>query len=56
MPYDPGLNQEKMAQIADYFAEIRQEAIQSGLLNLKMLGVNIKTLQYQVPGGTTDRD
>lgn len=50
-PYDPGLDQEKLAQIADYFAGIREDAIKSGLLNPKMLGVNIKTLQYQVPGG-----
>ena len=30
---------------------IREEALKSGLLNPKVLGVNIKTLQYQVPGG-----
>ena len=30
---------------------IRDEALKSGLLNPKVLGVNIKTLQYQVPGG-----
>ena len=50
-PYDPGLNQELLGEIADYFAGIREEAIKSGLLSPKMLGVNIKTLQYQVPGG-----
>ena len=50
-PYDPGLDQELLGEIADYFAVIRQEAIDSGLLSTKMLGVNIKTLQYQVPGG-----
>ncbi len=50
-PYDPGLNQDLLGEIADYFAPIREEALQSGLLSPKMLGVNIKTLQYQVPGG-----
>ena len=40
-----------MTSIADYFATIREEAIKSGLLNPKMLAVNVKTLQYQVPGG-----
>ena len=30
---------------------IRDEALESGLLNPKNLGVNIKTLLYQVPGG-----
>ncbi|MCD8083891.1 MAG: pyruvate carboxylase subunit B [Clostridiales bacterium] len=49
-PYDPGLNQELLGEIADYFETIRQEAIESGLLSTKVLGVNIKTLQYQVPG------
>lgn len=50
-PYDPGLNQDLLSEIADYFTPIREEALQSGLLSPKMLGVNIKTLQYQVPGG-----
>lgn len=50
-PYDPGLDQDLLGEIADYFAPIREEALQSGLLSPKMLGVNIKTLQYQVPGG-----
>lgn len=50
-PYDPGLNQDLLGEIADYFTPIREEALQSGLLSPKMLGVNIKTLQYQVPGG-----
>ena len=30
---------------------MRDEALETGLLNPKNLGVNIKTLQYQVPGG-----
>ena len=30
---------------------MREEALKSGLLNPKVLGVNIKTLLYQVPGG-----
>lgn len=50
-PYDTGLNQDLLGEIADYFTPIREEALQSGLLSPKMLGVNIKTLQYQVPGG-----
>ena len=50
-PYDTGLDQKLLAQIADYFRPIRDEALDSGLLNPKNLGVNIKTLLYQVPGG-----
>ena len=50
-PYDTGFDQNLLAEIADYFRPFREEAIQSGLLNTKNLGVNIKTLLYQVPGG-----
>ena len=50
-PYDTGLDQKKLAEIADYFRPIRDEALASGLLNPKNMGVNIKTLLYQVPGG-----
>ena len=51
IPYDTGLDQKLLAEIADYFRPIRDEALDSGLLNPKNLGVNIKTLLYQVPGG-----
>ena len=50
-PYDTGLDQNLLAEIADYFRPIKDEALDSGLLNPKNLGVNIKTLLYQVPGG-----
>ena len=50
-PYDTGLDQEKLAEIADYFRPMREEALKSGLMNTKVLGVNIQTLRYQVPGG-----
>ena len=50
-PYDTGLDQNLLAEIADYFRPIRDEALDSGLLNPKNMGVNIKTLLYQVPGG-----
>ena len=49
--FDTGLDQTELAKIADYFRPMREEAIESGLLNPKVLGVNIKTLLYQVPGG-----
>lgn len=50
-PYDTGLDQGILSEIADYFRPIREEALKSGLMNPKNLGVNIKTLLYQVPGG-----
>ena len=49
--YDTGFDQQLLAEIADYLRPIRDEALDSGLLNPKNLGVNIKTLLYQVPGG-----
>lgn len=49
--YDPGFDQNLLAEIADYFRPIQEEALKTGLLNPKVMGVNIKTLLYQVPGG-----
>ena len=40
-PYDTGLNQDILAEINEYFGKIREEAMASGLLNPKVLGVNI---------------
>lgn len=49
--YDTGFDQILLAEIADYFRPMRDKALESGQLNPKVLGVNIKTLLYQVPGG-----
>ncbi len=49
--YDPGYDQTLLAEIADYFRPYRDECLASGLLNPKVMGVDIKTLLYQVPGG-----
>ncbi|MBQ3790871.1 MAG: oxaloacetate decarboxylase subunit alpha [Lachnospiraceae bacterium] len=50
-PYDTGLDQNLLAEIADHFRPYREECLKSGLMDPKVLGVNIKTLLYQVPGG-----
>ena len=50
-PYDTGLDLNLLCEIGDYFRPYREKCIADGLLNPKVLGVNIKTLQYQVPGG-----
>ena len=50
-PYDTGLKQADLKEIADYFAPYREECLENGLLSTKVLGVNIRTLLYQVPGG-----
>ncbi len=50
-PMDPGFDQMLLKEIADYFRPMREEALKSGLMNPKVLGVDIQTLLYQVPGG-----
>lgn len=50
-PYDTGLDQNLLAEIAEHFRPIRDDALKTGLMNPKVLGVDIKTLMYQVPGG-----
>lgn len=50
-PYDTGFDQQLLAEIADYFRPMRDNALDTGLLNPKVMGVDIKTLLYQVPGG-----
>ena len=50
-PFDPGFDQKLLAEIAEYFRPLREQALESGLLDPKLLGVDIKTLMYQVPGG-----
>ena len=49
--YDTGIDLELLTEIADYFKPMREKYLASGLLNTKVLGVDINTLKYQVPGG-----
>ena len=49
--YDPELNMDLLNQAAEYFRPIREKYIASGLLDPKLMGVDINTLIYQVPGG-----
>ena len=49
--FDTGFDQNLLAEIADYFRPMRDDALANGLLNPKVMGVDIKTLLYQVPGG-----
>ncbi|MBE7031302.1 MAG: oxaloacetate decarboxylase subunit alpha [Ruminococcaceae bacterium] len=50
-PYDTGLDLELLSEIASYFKPIREKYLASGLLDPKVMGVDINTLLYQVPGG-----
>lgn len=49
--YDTELNMDLLNQAAEYFRPIREKYIASGLLDPKLMGVDINTLIYQVPGG-----
>ncbi len=49
--YSSGLDLNLLSDIAEYFRPIQEQHMASGLLNPKMLSVDINTLVYQVPGG-----
>ena len=49
--WDPKLDMDKLNEIAEHFRPLREKAIESGLLSTKVMGVDINTLKYQVPGG-----
>ena len=48
---DTDLDMELLNKIAEHFRPIREKYIKSGLLDPKLMGVDINTLMYQVPGG-----
>ncbi len=50
-PYDTGYDLNKLIEISNYFKPLREEYIESGLMNPKVMGVDVNTLKYQVPGG-----
>ena len=50
-PYDTGLDLDMLSEIADYFKPLREKYINSGLLDAKILTVDVNALVYQVPGG-----
>lgn len=51
MGLDTGLNIDTINSISEYFNGIKDEALKSGLLDPKVLGVDTEVLKYQVPGG-----
>ena len=50
-PYDTGLALDKLDVVAKHFNKIREKYIASGLIDPKVLKVDVNTLRYQVPGG-----
>ncbi len=49
--YDTGYDLGLLSEIAEYFRPIREKYIKNGTMNPKNMGVDVKTLLYQVPGG-----
>ena len=49
--YDTGLDLDALTEVSGYFKPLREKYLASGLMNTKVLGVDINTLKYQVPGG-----
>src|SRR5699024_2812788 len=49
--YDPELDMDLLLEGSNYFKGLRDKYIKGGLLNTKVLNVDVNTLKYQVPGG-----
>lgn len=49
--YDTGLHLDQLAEISEHFRGVRERWLSSGLIDPKMLGVDVNALKYQVPGG-----
>ncbi len=50
-PYDTGLDLVKLDVVAKHFNKIRENYLTDGLIDPKVLKVDVNTLRYQVPGG-----
>lgn len=49
--HDTGYDLNLLSEIAAYFSKLREKYLASGLLNTKVMGVDVNALIYQVPGG-----
>lgn len=49
--YDTGFDLGLLSEIAEYFRPIKEKYVESGLLDIKVMGVDVNALIYQVPGG-----
>ena len=50
-PFDTGLDLNQLDVCSKYFDKLRQKYLDSGLMDTKVLKVNVNGLLYQVPGG-----
>ncbi len=49
--YDTGLDLNKLDEVCKYFTPLRERYLREGLLDPKVLKVDVNALLYQVPGG-----
>ena len=49
--YPSNINMELLLEVSEYFKGLRDKYLKEGLLNPKVLNVDVNTLVYQVPGG-----
>jgi oxaloacetate decarboxylase alpha subunit len=49
--FDTGLELEPLSELAEYFRPLKDRYINENLLDTRLLGVDVNTLKYQVPGG-----
>lgn len=49
--YYPDIDMDLLLEITEYFKGLREKYEKEGLLNNKVLNVDVRTLKYQVPGG-----
>ena len=49
--YDTGLDLKKLDEVCKYFTPLREKYLKEGLLDPKVLKVDVNALLYQVPGG-----
>lgn len=49
--YNTGYDLKILSEISEYFKPIREKYLESGLLDTKVMGVDVNALIYQVPGG-----
>lgn len=49
--YPDSINMDVLLEVSEYFKELKERYIEEGLLDPKVLDVDINTLIYQVPGG-----
>lgn len=49
--YPDEIDMDLLLEVSDYYKGIREKYLEEGLLNTKVLNVDVNTLIYQVPGG-----